>query len=187
MLSLLFILIDVFTYGVFTDPNSKPLTFVGLYHIITDIIPTWLIISQMVRVVWWYGQGHANSNIGWSRDLNPYVVVQNSGWELSWPHFAACGGTRLYCVTTTQVAVQGIGRTTNETGLSGPIMHFLPQHVEERIIKVFNRMVAPRFRKSVTSFSCAAWYLLGLMRQDFPELGRTWLSNWMRVSLFSPR
>lgn len=35
--------------------------------------------------------------------------------------------------------------------------------------KIINQIVTPSFRKFVTSFSCAAWYLLDLMSQDVPS------------------
>ena len=45
-------LIYVFIYSIFIDPDCKLLRYVGLCHLSTDIISTLLIITQMVRAVW---------------------------------------------------------------------------------------------------------------------------------------
>lgn len=156
----------------------------GLSHIV--IVISILRMSQMVRVVQWFAQGSANSNICWSWDLTSDDVVQNSLVENSLECVFLPVVGPDHCVMKTQVVIQGIGDITHKNGHQGPTIHCLPQCVEERIIKVFNGGVTPSFRKSAINFSCAGWYLIGFMTQDFPKLGRTWLSNGMRVSLFSP-
>lgn len=142
----------------------------GLYRIIANTILTWQLTSQMVRAVWWYAQGHVNSNTGWSWDLNPGVVVQNSLVD-------SYLGCTLLCLV-----VQSLLCYEDPNWSSGNwINHqwdwtlrashaFSAQCAEERIIKVFNQIVTPSFRKSVTSFFFAAWYLLDLMRQAFQSL-----------------
>lgn len=74
-LFLLFLLIDVFTYGIFIDPNwtAEVLGFMSHYYHHPHF-------TDNVREVWWIAQDHANSSWDFYRswDLNSDIVVQNS-------------------------------------------------------------------------------------------------------------
>lgn len=155
-----YLYLHVFTCGIFIDPNREPLRYVGLCHVITDITPTLLIISQRVRVVLWSVQGHASSHIGWSWDLNLGVVVQKTLVQKSLgctlmllvaPGSLLCYEDSSWGFGNWRNHPQEWAVRTNHTKV------FCPQRVENRIIKALNQMVTPSFRKSVISFSCAGW------------------------------
>lgn len=170
-----------------TLTNYKPPTYVGLYHIIANTILTWQLTSQMVRAVWWYAQGHVNSNTGWSWDLNPGVVVQNSLVD----NYLGC--TLLCMVVPDSVVLwrpklefRELDKSPMRLDFKGQSCIFCPM-CRRKNYQGFQPNSHTQFQKICDKLFPCCLVSSGFNEAGFPKLGRAWLSNWMRVSLFSPR